>query len=637
MIKERLAILQHNGSSDSHLPLHANERLKRSAHTRWKSFLVVGLVTICTWFKWSHQHILSDDEQRGVDSRNPAYLIQAGHGAVAAENKRCSDNEQHRVDSRNPAYLIQAEHGAVAAENKRCSDIGVQILRDGGNAVDAAIGATFCTGVVNMFSSGIGGGGLMTVRIPPTTPGQLSEVFTIDFREVAPALSNATMFKGSPNLSRYGGLSVAVPGEVLGLEEAHHRWGRMSWQRLIQPSIDLAEGWEVDRELGKRIPWYSELMLNNPDWTEIFAPHGVLLHEGEIIRRTTLARTLRIIAKEGSSAFYKGSIGDALVRKVRATGGILSHADLENYSVKVQPALKSTYRNKKVYTTHPPTSGPVLIHMLNLLEHFDIKERSVLSIHRLIEIIKFGFASRTKICDPEFNDNIARMNTISTKEFANSILSNITDDRTHEPDYYNPEYDVRTDHGTSHTSVIDKDGMAVALTTTVNLVFGSQVLDPETGILLNDEMDDFSRPGTPNGFGLWPSPLNYPAPGKRPLSSMAPTIIENEDGSFYLAFGGAGGSRIFPAMFQVLFNLELGLDLSAAIEYGRVHNQLFPLIVDVDNVYPQEIIDGLRDMGHNVTVLDVNRVAGVVQAVGGINGKIYAASDSRKNGIAAGY
>ncbi|KAG6886421.1 hypothetical protein C0992_004024 [Termitomyces sp. T32_za158] len=414
-------------------------------------------------------------------------------------------------------------------------------------------------------------------------------------------------------------------------------------------------------------------MLNNPDWREIFAPHGVLLREGETIRRTNLARTLQMIAKEGSSAFYKGSIGNALVRKVRATGGILSHADLENFSVKVRPALESTYRNRKVYTTHPPTSGPgepsfhllnqrsysflnqVLIHILNLLEHFDVKERNVLSIHRLIEIIKFGFASRTKICDPDFNDNTARMNMISTKEFAKSILRNITDDRTHTPDYYNAEYDVDTDHGTSHTSVIDKDGMAVAITSTVNLVFGSQVLDPETGILLNDEMDDFSTPGTPNGFGLWPSPFNYPAPGKRPLSSIAPTIVEDKDGSFYLALGGSGGSRIFPAISQVLFNLELGLNLSAAIEYGRVHDQLYPLTVDVDNVYPQEIVYGLRTIGHNVTVLDVNRVASVVQAVAKIDGKIYgmlkkssfiawnetihgaAASDSRKNGIAAGY
>ncbi|KAG6837702.1 hypothetical protein H0H93_003504 [Arthromyces matolae] len=533
------------------------------------------------------------------------------------------DNEPHRPGYRNPAYLIKAEHGAVAAENKRCSDIGVQIMQDGGNAVDAVIGAAFCTGVVNMFSSGIGGGGLMTIRIPPSSLAGTSQVYNVDFREVAPALANATMYQDNPILARVGGLSVAVPGEVLGFEEAHRRWGRLAWARLIQPSIKLAEGWEVDRELGKRIPWISELILNDPDWRAIFAPNGVLLREGEIIRRTNLARTLSMIAANGSEVFYKGPIGDALVRKVRSTGGILSHRDLESYAVKVTPALQGTYRGKKIYTTHAPTSGPVLIHMLNLLEHYNVTERNTLLTHRLIEIIKFGFASRTRICDPSFDNHTARMDIIPTKEFAEAVFSNITDDRTHIPDYYNPEYDIKADHGTSHTSAVDSDGMAVSLTTTVNAVYGSQVLDSETGILLNDEMDDFSTPGVPNGFGLWPSPYNYPAPGKRPLSSTAATILEDEDGSFYLAIGGAGGSRIFPAIFQVIVNLELGLDLSTAIEYGRVHDQLYPLLLDVDNVYPQEIVDGLRNIGHNITVLDVNRVAAVVQAVASIDGEIY--------------
>ncbi|KAF5386012.1 hypothetical protein D9615_002522 [Tricholomella constricta] len=600
-------------SSDAKLPLvctdNLSQRQKRSQRSRWTSFLLV-IASVCSWFFLS---------------------------SASSHHQKTYVNRRPRAGYLNPAYLIEAKHGAVATENKRCSEIGVQVLKDGGNAVDASVGAAFCVGVVNMFSSGIGGGGLMTVRLPPSIPGGPSEVYTIDFRETAPALANSSMFHDSPELSRFGGLAVAVPGEVLGLEEAHRRWGKLSWERLVRPSVELAKGWKVDRELGRRIPWFPELMLNNPDWSAIFAPNGLLLREGEIIRRTNLSRSLTLIAKDGANAMYKGPIGDSLVRKVRASGGILSYADLENYSVKIRPALKGTYRGRKIYTTHPPSSGPVLLHMLNLLEKFDVKERDVLTIHRFVEILKFGFASRTKICDPDFNNNTARMDTISTKEFADLIAKNITDDRTHSPEYYNPEYDVTTDHGTSHTSVVDKDGMAVALTSTVNSVFGSQVLDPETGIILNDEMDDFSTPGIPNGFGLWPSPFNYPAPGKRPLSSTTPTIIEDHDGSFSLAVGGSGGSRIFGAVFQVLLNLELGLDLSSAIEYGRVHDQLYPLMLDVDNVYPREIIDGLRTLGHNVTVLDVNRVAAVVQAVARVNGKLFAASDSRKNGIAAGY
>lgn len=537
----------------------------------------------------------------------------------------------------NPAYLVEAENGAVASENKRCSDIGIKVLRAGGNAVDAAVAATFCIGVVNLFSSGIGGGGFITVRIPPAKSGETSKVYVVNFRETAPALSNRTMFDKDPKLARWGGLSVGVPGEVRGLEEAHRRWGKLPWNELIQPSIQLAQGWRVDRELGKRIPWYRDLLLNNPDWKPIFAPRGVLLKEGDMIRRTNLSRTLKVIASQGADGFYKGAIAEALVRKVQETGGILSLEDLSNYSVQVQPALEGTYRDFKVYTTHPPTSGPVLLHMLNLIEGYGPEERTAVETHRLVEALKFGFAARTKIGDPSFLERPERLDPIPTKEYADLIRTNLTDDRTHPPEYYQPEYDIVTDHGTSHTSILDRDGMAVAITSSVNLIFGSQVLDPETGVLLNDEMDDFSIPGVPNGFGLLPSPYNFPEPGKRPLSSMTPTIVENADGSFYLAIGGSGGSRIFGSIFQVILNLNWGLDISQAVEFGRLHDQLYPNALDADDNYPPDLLEELRQRGHNVTVSDFNRVAAVVQAVMRKDGKIFAASDSRKNGIAAGY
>jgi gamma-glutamyltranspeptidase/glutathione hydrolase/leukotriene-C4 hydrolase len=275
--------------------------------------------------------------------------------------------------------------------------------------------------------------------------------------------------------------------------------------------------------------------------------------------------------------------------------------------------------------------------MLNLIENYDMVDFNGLNVHRLVEVMKFGFAARTKVCDPQFTNDTAQMDEIPTKSFARTIFKNITDDRTHPPEYYNPIFDVKADHGTSHTSVVDKNGMAVALTSTVNLIFGSQVLDPETGIILNDEMDDFSIPDVPNSFGLYPSPYNFPEPGKRPLSSTVPTILENPDGSFYITIGGSGGSRIFPSVFQVLLDLDWGMDLSQAIEYGRLHNQLYPLYLDADNIFPQGILRDLQKRGHNVTVSDVNKVAAVIQAVMKDNSIIYAASDSRKNGIAAGY
>ncbi|OAX42511.1 gamma-glutamyltranspeptidase [Rhizopogon vinicolor AM-OR11-026] len=547
---------------------------------------------------------------------------------------------ESQTQARNPAYLIEAEHGAVASENQRCSNIGVDVLKEGGNAVDAAISAVFCVGVVNMFSSGIGGGGFMTVRIPPSYEGGSSEVYTIDFRETAPALANSTMYKDDPISARFGGLSVGVPGEIRGLEEAHRRWGKLPWARLVQPSADLAAEWTVDKELARRLQMFGTAMLSLEDWRAVFAPEGRILLEGDTIRRTNYSHTLSVIASEGPDAFYKGPIADSIIRKIQATGGIMTNEDLEKYTVKVDHALQGTYHDKKVYTSRAPTSGPVLLHVLNLLERYDLvgEGRTGLNIHRFVEALKFGFAARTRIGDlPYLHNGTARVAEIPTKSYADAVAANLTDDRTHPPEYYNPEFDVKIDHGTSHTTVVDEDGMAVTLTTTVNLVFGSMVLDPETGMILNDEMDDFSVPGTPNGFGLWPSPYNYPEPGKRPLSSTSPTIIENADGSFYLAAGGSGGGRIFGSVIQVILNLDWGMDVSEAIEAGRVHDQLYPLTVDVDNIVSESVLIALSERGHNVTVSDINRVAAVVQAVVQKDGKIYAASDSRKNGIAAGY
>ncbi|KAI9509410.1 gamma-glutamyltranspeptidase-domain-containing protein [Russula earlei] len=542
---------------------------------------------------------------------------------------------------RNPAYLIKAEHGAVASENEVCSTLGVQVLKEGGNAVDAAVATTFCIGVVNMFSSGIGGGGFMTVRLPTSTPDGTSEVWTIDFRETAPALANATMYTKDPMKSILGGLAVGVPGEVRGLSEAHRRWGKLPWRRLVQPSAELASGWAVGKELGLRIQWpvFRSLFLHHPDWSPIFAPDGVLLKEGDIIRNVNLSRTLGLIAERGADAFYQGEVADAIVRKIRAEGGVITHEDLVHYKVNASKALEGTYRGLKVYTSRAPTSGPVLLHMLNLMEKYNLPDegRTEVNVHRLVEAMKFGFAARTRICDPPFSDGSGRIDEIPLKTFSALISKNMTDDHTHPAMYYQPIFDVPEDHGTSHTSIVDASGMAVAVTSTVNLIFGSQVMDPVTGILFNDEMDDFSTPGVPNAFGLWPSPYNYPDAHKRPLSSIAPTIMEYSNGSFYAALGGSGGSKIFPALFQVILNLDWGLDIGSAIEYGRLHHQLYPEWIEADDAYPHELLLGLRTRGHSLHVVDINRVGSVVNAVLKKGGMLYAASDSRKNGKAAGY
>ncbi|KAF8502165.1 gamma-glutamyltranspeptidase [Russula emetica] len=547
-----------------------------------------------------------------------------------------ADEVNHSL--RNPAYLIKAKHGAVASENVLCSNIGVEILKEGGNAVDAAVATTFCIGVVNMFSSGIGGGGFMVVRLPPSAPNGTSEVWNIDFRETAPALANATMYEKHPMKARFSGLAVAVPGEVRGLAEAHMRWGKLPWLRLVQPSADLAAGWAVSKELGRRINLlkYRHLILQHPIWRHMFAPDGVLLREGDAIQNANLSRTLGLIAEGGADVFYQGEIADAIISKIRAEGGIMTHEDLINYKVNVSRALEGTYRGLKVYTSHAPTSGPVLLHMLNLLENYDLpaEGRTEVNVHRLVEAMKFGFAARTRISDPSFNDGSGKIDEIPLKSFSALISQNLTDNYTHPAAYYQPIFDVPEDHGTSHTSIVDANGMVVSITSTVNLVFGSRIMDTVTGVLFNNEMDDFSIPGVPNAFGLWPSPYNYPEGNKRPLSSTTPTIVEHSDGSFYVAVGGSGGAKIFPAIFQVILNLDWGLDIGSAVEYGRLHHQLYPEWIEADNIYPHELLLGLKTRGHSIHVKDI---ASVVNAVLKKDGMLYAASDSRKNGIAAGY
>ncbi|KZP30150.1 gamma-glutamyltranspeptidase [Athelia psychrophila] len=493
----------------------------------------------------------------------------------------------------------------------------------------------------------------MTIRVPvppgPThnthAPRHKSEVWTIDFREAAPRLANATMYNSDPLTSMFGGLAVGVPGELRALSEAHARWGsgNVSWARLVRPSARLAEGWTVDPELGLRIQMFESLMLHHPDWTPTFAPNGTLLRVGDPIARHAYAQTLHAIADQGADAFYTGWIADALVDKIARTGGVLDHADLAGYEVKVRKALKGTYLGRNVYTTSAPASGPVLLQMLNLMERYEgLKEegRTGLNVHRSVEAIKFGFAARTRIADPSFLSASEQrtIDDIPTKPLAALLSLNLTDDRTHDAAYYNPEYSVLEDHGTSHISVVDGDGMAVSITSSVNFVFAGFVLDKVTGVILDNSMNDFSLPGVADGWGVYASPYNYPAPHKRPLSSMAPLIMEHPDGSFYLAIGGAGGSRIFPAVFQTILNLDWGFDARAAVEFGRVHDQLAG-VVDVDAFYPPALVGELRGRGHNVSVSGMDEIKAAVNLVTrrAEDGRIFAASDSRKNGMAAGY
>ncbi|PWN29763.1 gamma-glutamyltranspeptidase [Jaminaea rosea] len=570
----------------------------------------------------------------------------------------------------NPPNLLEGKHGAVAAENRQCSEIGTALLQKGGSAADAAVGATLCVGVLNMFSSGIGGGGFALIRAPAPeeNPSQAgTEHVVIDFREQAPAAAFEEMFHGATEKAKFGGLAVGVPGELKGLEEIWRRWGKLEWEDLLQPSIQLAKEAKVGKELARRLGYFGGFMPEKKEWADIFldAETGGFLKEGDTIRRPAYARTLEAIAQHGAQAFYEGEMAEAMVKKVQAAGGILTTEDLQDYRIEVRKAINGTWLDgRRVWTSPAPTSGPVLLGMMNLLRRLGIEEerhheqhgsqgdkdaaRRALWAHRLVEVFKHGYAARTRLGDPAYLNQsaLAEIAQIPTQRRAYQLAKKVDDTRTFPIDHYAPLFDVPEDHGTTHISAVDSSGMAVGITSTVNLIFGSQVMDPETGVIFNDEMDDTSTPGTPNAFGLYPSPYNYPQPGKRPLSSMSPVVIEDAQGRFQVLLGAAGGSRIPTSVLSTLLNMDIkGMDLSQAIEAPRLHHQLLPDVVAVESTFDEyELDEGLRARGHQLKIDDINLGYASVQGVQARrDGKesqevtYLASSDSRKAGWAAAY
>ncbi|CAG8662645.1 26297_t:CDS:10, partial [Gigaspora rosea] len=461
------------------------------------------------------------------------------------------------------------KHGAVASELVNCSRIGIDVLKEGGSAVDAAIATELCVGTINAFSAGIGGGGLMLIHLPNGTAE------FIDSREAAPHIANKGMFIKNPISASVGGLSVGVPGEINGMKIAHERYGKLPWKRLFEPSIKLSrDGFPVGKELDIRLKMFRDVMEQDPALSAIYAPSGKILKEGEI-----------------------GSIAQSLIKEINRRGGNMSCDDFKNYKTIIREPVIGYYHGRKIITTSEPTSGPSLIFMLNLLE-------------KIVETLKFGFARRTELGDPEyFRDQFAhetRIQEIISKEYAALVRANVSDNQTFDPDYYNPIFDHKDDHGTTHISV--------------NLIWGSQVLDPVTGILLNDEMDDFSIPGAPNHFGLRPSPYNFVSPGKRPLSSTVPTIVENENGKVELVTGGSGGTKILSAVLQSSSSIATQFRIEQGLNY--------------------ELVDKLLTIGHVIQLHNIESrdQSCQVHAIRKFkDGTIHAVSDFRKNGIAAGY
>ncbi|XP_046333062.2 glutathione hydrolase 1 proenzyme-like [Haliotis rufescens] len=609
----------------------------------------------------SHNHDFEKgEEHKKAASRPLIYAILAGAVLVALGlalglglglRSLNTEQEEVTVTATTSTPSVEEAHSAtgtyryasVASDSKICSEIGIDIMaRKGGSAVDAAIASMLCTGLVHRHSAGIGGGFFMTIY------NRTSEtVNVLDARERAPLLANQTMYINRTDglTSTLGGLAIAVPGEIKGYWEAHQRYGRLPWRDLFQPAIKLCrEGVPVYEPLSVAINRYPDLLKNFSHSMYFDATTGEPVKVGEKVKLPLLADTLNTIAEGGQSAFYNGSLTDIIVNETRRYGGIISREDLNQYNATWRTPLSVTLRdNLTLYSVPPPGSGAVYEYIMNILDGYGFtpdslstNEKSVLTYHRIVEAMKFAYAKRTDLGDEDFVDVAELIQNMTSRDYADSIRAKINDFRTEDTDFYGPTFYDSVKTGTTHTSIIDAQGNAVAITSTINTYFGSKVRGNTTGIAYNNEMDDFSTPGEVNYFGVPASPANFIEPRKRPLSSMCPSIvIDSNTGDVVLAVGAAGGTKITTSTMLVsLYTLRLGLPVGAAIDSKRLHHQLLPKTLSVEKGFPQEILDGLKAKGHNLTLDNPSSVVDAIHVTGGM---LHAASDIRKFGAPDGY
>ncbi|ROT36482.1 gamma-glutamyltranspeptidase [Sodiomyces alkalinus F11] len=508
-----------------------------------------------------------------------------------------------------PPVLSQGCHGppesrlgAVASECDICSGIGTRLLQEGGNAVDAAVATTFCVGTVGMYHSGLGGGGFLVVR------SQNGSYEYVDFRERAPAAAYEDMYVDDPGQSLWGGLASGVPGEARGLEYVHSKYGALPWKDVLAPSIQLARfGWEVNQDLIYYMNAVGgDFLTDDPTWAIDFAPHGKRLELGETITRKRYANTLEAIAEGGADAFYNGAIANATIAALTRLNGTMVLDDLRNYTVTLRPTAEITYRGYKLTSATAPSSGIVVLSALNAADGFDgfgDPDNVNVTTQRLDQATKFAYGMRSSLGDPLYVDGLSDyMRSMVSPQTGAEVRSKISDTRTYNTSYYDPSGLESLDTpGTAHIVAADHTGLAVSLTTTINLLFGSQVMIPETGVIMNNEMNDFSIPGVTNAFGYEPSPSNFIRPGKRPLSSMSPTIVETEEGKVYFLIGAAGGSRIITSTIQNIHHvIDNELNVADALAEPRWHDQLTPNEMTFEWAFDNATVAHLRNIGHQV-------------------------------------
>ncbi|MGV7031352.1 gamma-glutamyltransferase [Methylobacterium symbioticum] len=573
-------------------------------------------------------------------AQGPAVLERA----PAAAEKQPAARDPVPIPSQEARILpALAARGMVASQEARATRIGVAVLKQGGNAVDAAVAVGFALAVTLPQAGNLGGGGFMLVHL-----ADRNETVAIDYRETAPQAATADMFlkaDGEPDrdASTKGGKAVGVPGTVRGLAEAHRLYGsgKLSLAELIAPAERLArEGIGVEGGLADSLPQVAGLLGRWPSTRAVFFNGDRVRGRGETLVQTDLADTLRTIAEQGPDAFYRGPIAERIAAAVTAAGGVMTPEDLAGYAVELRKPVRGSYRGYDIVSMPPPSSGGIhLIQILNILEGFDLAGMgagSAASLHVLAEAMKPAYADRaTYLGDP---DRVkVPVTGLLSKAYAATLRAAIDPQRARPADAIRAGDPLPYESDqTTHFSVVDAAGNAVANTYTLNFSYGIGLIAEGTGVLLNNEMDDFSaKTGAQNAYGLVGSDANAVAPGKRPLSSMTPTFVFR-DGRLFLVTGSPGGSRIITTVLQVIVNLiDFRMNLAEAVTAPRIHHQWRPDALRVEEGLSPDTLALLRAKGHPVTV---GATSGSANSVMRLDGLLAGASDPRQRStLADGY
>jgi gamma-glutamyltranspeptidase/glutathione hydrolase len=529
-------------------------------------------------------------------------------------------------------------NGVVSSADVLASEIGIKILKDGGNAVDAAVGVGFALAVVYPQAGNIGGGGFFVIHLAE------GRDIAIDFRETAPLKASRDMYLDSTgnvieNLSTTGNLAAAVPGSVAGLLYALEKYGTMKRQDVMKYAIRLAEeGFQVSERLANSINSYKDDFEMFPGTMKIF---GKKFQEGDTLIQSDLAGTLKEISGKGRDGFYKGRVADLIVGEMNKTGGLISYEDLKNYKPKEREIISGTYRGYKIITMPPPSSGGVcLIYLLNILEKFNLGEYNLYSaenIHIMTEAMRRVYADRSEhLGDPDFYK--VPTDILISKEFADKSFADFDTTKATPSDELKPMKIINEGSNTTHYSIADKYGNLVSVTTTINDTYGNKVVVEGAGFFLNNEMDDLSiKPGVPNIFGLLGNEANAIEPGKRPLSSMTPTIVFAQDGKPFIVLGSPGGGKIITTVLHTIVRIiDFGMELEDAVDFPRFHHQWYPDEIQIE----RETLDGqtqrrLIEMGHNIT--NTTKFGRIDAIIFSSEGLMKGYSDSRGYGKAIGY